>query len=61
MLLACFFVDDSVVTTDLDGLTAVALLTRNELHPAVATLAVVPANKLRLPLTGGLLAHEWPT
>jgi hypothetical protein len=47
MLLACFFVYDSAVTIDLDGLTAVALLRRDELDLAVAAPVVVPIHKRR--------------
>jgi hypothetical protein len=45
MSLACFFVDDSAVTTDLHGLATVALLRRDELDPAVAVPVVVPVCK----------------
>ncbi|WP_254934418.1 hypothetical protein [Cyanobium sp. WAJ14-Wanaka] len=37
--------DHSAVTTDLHGLTAVALLRRDELDAAMAVPVVVPVNK----------------
>jgi hypothetical protein len=61
MPLACLFVDESAVTTDLDGLTAVALLGRHEFDAAVAVQALVPVHKGRHLLKGGLFAREWPT
>ena len=60
MLPACFFVDNSAVTTDLDGLTTVARLRSDELDPAVAMPVVLPVHKCGHQLTGGLLAREWP-
>jgi hypothetical protein len=36
MALACLFVDDSAVTADLHGLSAVTLVGRHEFDPAVA-------------------------
>jgi hypothetical protein len=45
MSLECFLVDDSAATTDLDGLSAVALLRRDDLDPAVAVSMVVPVQK----------------
>ena len=45
MPLACLFVDDSAVTTDLDGLTAVALVGRHEFDAAMAVPVVVPVRK----------------
>ena len=45
MALAGLFVDDSAVTTDLDGLTAVTLVGCHELDAAVAVPMVVPVRK----------------
>ena len=45
MSLTCFFVDDSAVTTDLDGLTAVALVGCHEFDTAMAVPVVVPVRK----------------
>ena len=42
MARAGLFVDDSAVTTDLDGLTAVALMGRHEFDAAMAVPVVVP-------------------
>jgi hypothetical protein len=60
MTLTRLFVDESAVKIDLDGLTAVALHRSHELDLAVAVPVVVPVHKWRHPLTGGLLAREWP-
>ena len=61
MSLARLLVDDSAVTTDLDGLTAVTLLRRHELDAAVAVPMVVPVDKRRHPLAGLVLAGKWPS
>jgi hypothetical protein len=59
--LASLLVDDSAVTTDLDGLTAVTLLRRHELDAAVVVPMVVPIDKRRDPLAGLVLAGKWPS
>jgi len=53
------FVDDSAMSTDLEGLTAMALVWRHELDAAMAVAAVEPVSKWRHPLVGLLLAGEW--
>ena len=46
------------MTTDLDGLTAVALVGRHEFDAAMAVPVVVPVDKRRHPLAGLLLAAK---
>jgi hypothetical protein len=48
------------VTTDLDGLTAVAMVWLDELDSAVMVPVVVPIHKRVHPQAGGLIALEWP-
>jgi hypothetical protein len=52
MPLACLFVDDSPVTTDLSSISVVALLGRHEFDAAVAVSVVVPVHKWRHPPAG---------
>ena len=59
MALAGSFVDDSAVTTDLDGLTAVALMGRHEFDATVAVLVVVPVDELGDPLTRLFFGGKW--
>jgi hypothetical protein len=47
-----FLVDDSAVTADLHGLTAVTLVGCHELDPAVAVPVVVPVDESGDPLSG---------
>jgi hypothetical protein len=49
------------VTTDLDGLSAVAVMGRHELDTAVAVPMVVPVDKRGHPLAGLVLAGKWPS
>jgi hypothetical protein len=60
MALAGSFVDDSALPTNLRGLYVVKLLSRHELHAAVAVPTVVPVDKRHHPLAGLVLAHERP-
>ena len=60
MALAGSFVDDSAMPTNLRGLYVVKLLSRHELHAAVAVPTVVPVDKRHHPLAGLVLAHERP-
>ena len=49
------------MSTDLDSLTAMALMGRHELDAAVAVPMVVPVDKRRDPLAGLVLAGKWPS
>ena len=57
--LASLFVDDSPLSADLHGLSAVTLQRRYELDTAVAVPVVVPVHKRHHPLAGFFPAGEW--
>ena len=59
MALAGLLVDDVPVAANLDGLTAVTLLSRHELDAAVAVLVVLPVDERDDPLTGLLFGCKW--
>ena len=58
-MLACLFVDDSPVTTDIHGLATVSLHRSHELDAAVAVLVVVPVDERGHPLTGLVFGVKW--
>ena len=60
MSLACLFVEDSPVTTDVHGLATVSLHRSHELDCAVAVPVVVPVDKGRHPLACLVLAGKRP-
>ena len=60
MSLTRLLVDDNTVPADLHGLTAVALLGRDEFDAAVAVPVVVPVDERRHPLAGFLRAGKGP-
>jgi len=57
--LAGFFVRDSVMPRDLDGLSAVTLLRRHEFDPFVVVLVVVPADGRGDPLACLPFGGKW--
>ena len=61
MPLACLLVNDCPVTTDLHGISTVALVGCQEFDPAVAVPVVVPVHKCRHPQACLLHDGEWST